>query len=289
MNYIFIINPESGNKKGVYIGKVIDEYLRDKNINYKIYYTTEKNEATDIAKLHRNSNDIVYCLGGDGTLNEVVNGLAYSDSYLSIIPSGSGNDFYKSCKDFNADIIDLGLVNDRYFINIASLGLDAAMADSANKLKQTKLPNNCVYPLSIIKNYLNLKTFDANINEKLNEFIILTICNGSYYGGGFKIAPLANLNDGLFDVIQVDKMNRLQVLSLILKLKKAKHLKEKGVKYYTTDKILVNSKIPLLCNIDGEIIKDKTFEFTLKPKALKLLRHDNFKIIDVLKDKKLLK
>lgn len=289
MNYIFIINPQSGKKKGIYIGKVIDEYLKDKNINYKIHYTTEKNEATVIASRYRNPNDIVYCLGGDGTLNEVVNGLANSSSYLSIIPSGSGNDFYKVYKNFEGDYIDLGLVNDRYFINIATLGLDAIMASDANILKEHNIPNNLVYPLSIIKNYLGLKSFNATIDRNLSEFTIFAICNGSYYGGGYNIAPNAVLNDGYFDVIEVEKLNRFQVLKLIMKLKKEKHLEQAGVHYYTTDKLIVESKIPLLCNIDGEIIENDLFEFTMRPKSLKILKEDSLQIIDLLKIKKLIK
>lgn len=289
MNYIFIINPTSGNKKGKYIGQVIDEYLKEKNINYKIYYTNKKNDATWIANMYRSNNDIVYCLGGDGTLNEVINGLAYSLSSLSIVPVGSGNDFYRSFKDFDGDVIDLGLVNNRYFINVATLGLDAIMANDANKLKERNIPNKIVYPLSIIKNYLKLKTFNANIEEEIKNFTILAICNGAYYGGGFNIGPNAILDDGYFDIIEVEKMNRLQVLNLIMKLIKVKHLNNKGVNYYTTNNILVESKIPLLCNVDGEIIEDNKFKFTIKPKALKLLKDDSLQIKELLKIKNILK
>lgn len=289
MNYIFIINPTSGNKKGKYIGQIIDEYLKEKNINYKIYYTNKKNDATWIANMYRSNNDIVYCLGGDGTLNEVINGLAYSLSSLSIVPVGSGNDFYRSFKDFDGDVIDLGLVNNRYFINVATLGLDAIMANDANKLKERNIPNKIVYPLSIIKNYLKLKTFNANIEEEIKNFTILAICNGAYYGGGFNIGPNAILDDGYFDIIEVEKMNRLQVLNLIMKLIKVKHLNNKGVNYYTTNNILVESKIPLLCNVDGEIIEDNKFKFTIKPKALKLLKDDSLQIKELLKTKNILK
>jgi len=100
MSYIFIINPVSGKGKGLSVGKIIDEYCKNKGINYRVVYTDRKRDAEYLAALYKNvKNNVIYSVGGDGTLNEVVNGMANSESSLGIIPIGSGNDFYRSLID----------------------------------------------------------------------------------------------------------------------------------------------------------------------------------------------
>ena len=289
MNHVFIINPEAGKRKGLYTGQVIDDYLKHKNIEYKIHYTEKKNEATEIANLYKGSENIIYSVGGDGTLNEVVNSLAKTDATLSVIPIGSGNDFYKSLKNFNSEYIDLGLVNDRYFINIASLGLDAEIADYANTLKNNKLPNKIVYVLGIIKNFLIFDNIDVNINNSDTKLTLLAICNGSYYGGGFQIAPYAKLDDGLFDIYCVHKLNKIDTFKLLSKLIKKTHTEDSKVTYYRTDGMFIESYIPLLCNIDGEIIKDTKFNFSLEHEAIRIQTQDELRINELLKSKKLIK
>ncbi|MBQ9072763.1 MAG: diacylglycerol kinase family lipid kinase [Bacilli bacterium] len=289
MNHVFIINPESGKRKGLYTGQVIDNYLKTKKVNYKIHYTDKKDDATEIANLYKSSDNVIYSVGGDGTLNEVVNSLANSDAILSIVPVGSGNDFYRCFKDFNGEYIDLGLVNNKYFINIASLGLDASIANDANKLKDNKIPNKIVYILSLIKNYLNYSDIELNVNGIKNNLLLFAVCNGSFYGGGFQIAPYAKLNDGLLEVYEAKNLNKIDTLKLLSKLIKATHTQDSNVSYYKTDGITVESEISLLCNVDGEIIKDKKFVFSLDHEAIKILKYDELGINDLLKNKKLIK
>jgi len=289
MNHVFIINPESGKKRGLQIGKTIEAYLKNININYKIYYTEKKSQATEIAKMHGDLGTIVYSVGGDGTLNEIVNGLVFSDAELSIIPVGSGNDFYKSYKNFSGDSLDLGLVNDRYFVNVASLGFDAEIADYANDLKDNGIPNKMVYVLSLIKKYFTFNNMKVNVNSMEKELLLLAICNGSYYGGGFNIAPFAKLDDGLFDVYEADNLTKLKTLKLLLKLVKSEHTYDPNVTYYKSNGLRVNSFIPMICNVDGEIIKGRKFNFSLSQDAIKINNKNELEIIKILKDKKLIK
>lgn len=290
MKYVFIINPTSGNDKGIEVGKVIEEYCKTIKVDYKIIYTNNKMDAKNIALTYKSyENAIIFSVGGDGTLNEVVNGLANSKSKLGIIPVGTGNDFYRVFKDFSGDKIDLGKVNDRYFINVASLGLDAEMAEYANKLKKIRFPKKLVYPVSIIKEFLSYKPTNIGMNNIFRDITILTVCNGRYYGGGFEIAPNALLNDGMFDIIDVNSLNRLEIINLIMKLMKVKHLDSKNVSFYRTDNLKITSLTPLICNIDGETIKDYNFDFTIKKEALNIDINTSLKISEILKQKKLIK
>ena len=102
--FIFIVNPISGNNLGNPASLVIRDYCQYKNINYKIFYTEDKNDAIRIADAFKDDEKVtIFSVGGDGTLNEVVNGLANSKAKLGLIPVGSGNDFYRTFKDFKGD------------------------------------------------------------------------------------------------------------------------------------------------------------------------------------------
>lgn len=292
MNFIFIVNPVSGNKKSLQAIKAIEEYCKIIKVPYRIIYTSKKGEATQIANnFKKESLTTIFSVGGDGTLNEVVNGITNSSVKLGIIPTGTGNDFYKTFKDIDDDIIDVGRVNDKYFINVASLGLDAEIANYANTLKKYNLniPNNLIYILSIFREYFKYKPINIDIDGNKKDTTILTICNAKYYGGGFKIAPNAQLSDGKFDIVDVGTLNKLEILKLIKKLIKVKHLVSKDVNYYQKEFIEVDSLIPLNCNIDGEIIRDTSFDFSIIRNGL-LLDIDNSKLInDFLKIKKIIK
>lgn len=289
MEYIFIVNPISGNGHGAVASQVIKEYCNKLKVNFKIIYTKAKGEAKNIASFYKNKNTVVYSVGGDGTLNEVVNGLYNSKSTLGIVPVGTGNDFYKTLVDHAGNTIDIGKVNDRYFINIASIGLDAEVASLANTLKEKKYPKELVYILSLIKNYFSYKNKTIKINDREENITILTVCNGKYYGNGFKIAPSAKLNNGMFDVCEVCDIKKLEMIPLISKLIKGTHTKDNKVNIYNTDKLVIESPINLACNVDGEIIKNNKFEFSIIPNAIEIDYKDNLKINKILKEKKLIK
>lgn len=290
MKRIFIVNPTSGKSKGLEAGQFIKWYCLNKKIKYKLFFTNSVGEATGLAKKYNDDKGaIIYSVGGDGTLNEVINGMAYSNSNLSIIPVGSGNDFYKTVKSTNADKIDLGKVNDRYFINIASLGLDADIAEDANKMKNLKISSNLIYVASLMKNFFKYKGIDISIDNIKKNITILTVCNGKYYGGGFNIAPNAELNDGLFDIFEAPKLNKLETLKLLSKLLKSTHIYDNNVDLYRSDKVIVESPIKLCCNVDGEIIYDTKFNFQLNKSAINLYKDDDLKVLSLLKDKKLIK
>lgn len=289
MEYIFIVNPISGKKKGLYAGRIIDEYCKSKGVNYKIIYTNKKEDAKKIAEIYSEHDNIIYSVGGDGTLNEVINGMVYSDSKLVVVPIGSGNDFYKTLKDCDNIQIDLGKVNDKYFINVASIGLDAEIAKEANELKKYNVPSKLIYVTSLFKNFFTFDSIDVNVDEDDKLLTILAICNGRYYGGGFQIAPKAELYDGLFDVISVDKLSKIKTLKLLSKLITANHLYEKNVFYTKTNAIEVSSQFNLYCNVDGEIIKGKDFLFEIENDALNVELNDKLMINELLKSKKLIK
>ncbi len=272
MKYVFIINPASGKTDYDKIKQNIMKTLE--NENYEIYETKAPKEATEIASRFKNEeNTIVYSVGGDGTLNEVVNGIAKGKCKLGIIPTGSGNDFYRTLKEAQTENVrlDLGKVNGRYFINIASVGMDAETCNNANKIK-SKIKLHSSYYLALIHTFLTFKSKSLKLkidkNVYAGDYIIAAICNGKYYGGGFKIAPVASFDDNQFDIYLVSKASKFKLIKILLALLKSEHEKYNEVRKYTGKNITITSENNLIVNIDGEITVSKNIEIEMIEDAL---------------------
>lgn len=272
MKYVFIINPASGKTDYDKIKENIIKTLE--NEEYEIYETKAPKEATEIASRFKNEeNTIVYSVGGDGTLNEVVNGIAEGKCKLGIIPTGSGNDFYRTLKEAQTENVrlDLGKVNGRYFINIASVGMDAETCNNANKIK-SKIKLHSSYYLALIHTFLTFKSKSLKLkidkNVYAGDYIIAAICNGKYYGGGFKIAPVASFDDNQFDIYLVSKASKFKLIKILASLLKSEHEKYNEVRKYTGKNITITSENNLIVNIDGEITISKNIEIEMIEDAL---------------------
>lgn len=282
MKRIFIVNPNSGGGKALKVVENIKKICESDNLEYEIFFTDGPNDATKIAKKFRFSSNIIYSVGGDGTLNEVVNGIVGTKNMLGIIPCGSGNDFYKTLEkiDDELPLIDVGRVNDKYFINIVSIGIDAEVANNVSLMKKIKLPPSQIYNASIVYTFFKyrFKNIDVEIDtEKVNgKCTILTVCNGQVYGGGYKIAPSASLNDGYFDVYFVDKINKPFIPYIISLLKKGTHESHKKVHKSKATRIKFKCRYDLICNVDGEIIVDNKFDIKLIKDAILISNDKKF-------------
>lgn len=275
MKHIFIVNPISGKGKTLKAVDRIKKVCEEENLDYEIYFTEYPKDATKIARKYRFTKNIIYSVGGDGTLNEVLNGIVGTKNLLGVIPAGSGNDFYKTLSKIYEEypVIDIGKVNDRYFINIISIGIDAEVANNVSLMKKRKVPTNQIYNASLIYTFFKYKYKDIELSidekeQKKGKCTILTICNGQVYGGGYKIAPSAKLTDGYFDVYYVEKVNKPQLPSLINMLKQGIHEKHNKVHKSQATKIKFKCDKELVCNIDGEIMTAKKFNVKIIPNAI---------------------
>lgn len=275
MKYVFIVNPVAGNRDSSDLIKRINEYCLTNGIEYEIEITKDKKDATLIAKKYKHDNVVLFACGGDGTLSEVLNGMINSKNRLSLIPCGSGNDFYRTiskCDEKEFDV-DLGIVNDTYFINVACIGIDAEIGNNAELMKKRGIAPNKIYNASIIYTFLNYRNKKLEIETEnsinANVFTMLTVCNAGYYGGGYNIAPYADLSDGFFDLYVIRSIPKLYIPYLIAKLKKGKHEEDRNVEKMMVKRLVLRSKKPLVCNVDGEIIKDTKFKFKVVKHGVK--------------------
>ena len=178
--------------------------------------------------------------------------------------------YYKEAQTENVRL-DLGKLNGRYFINIASVGMDAETCNNANKIK-SKIKLHSSYYLALIHTFLTFKSKSLKLkidkNVYAGDYIIAAICNGKYYGGGFKIAPVASFDDNQFDIYLVSKAGKLKLIKILLALLKSEHEKYNEVRKYTGKNITITSENNLIVNIDGEITISKNIEIEMIEDAL---------------------
>lgn len=289
-SYLFIVNPVAGKNRGMEYIPLIKEICLANKIKHHIIKTEKIGGAAEVIKENiLEPYDVYIAVGGDGTVNEVINGMIGSNKIFGIIPCGTGNDLAKTLllpKDPKEAImrtitsepkqIDIGRVNGRYFANIASIGLDAEIANYSNKIKKW-FKGAYAYIIALVKVLLTYKpmTIDFFDGEEAytKKIMLVAFCNGKFYGGGMKIAPKAHISDGYLDICIIEKMHKLKLLVLFPSVFKGKHSKFKEVKIHRTNKITINSNHSSKINIDGEIIENHQREVTFEivAKALNVL------------------
>lgn len=290
MKHVFIVNPVAGKGKALAYMEEIKPLLEGK-VNYRIEMTQGKGHATVLAKAYTSQEDcIIYAVGGDGTINEVVNGMVGSGSKLAIVPAGSGNDFirtiYPKCSHEELiykllrgrqETVDLVKLNNLYFLNIASVGIDAEVAYNASAFKKMKyIKGEFAYIASLVKTLFSYKVNDLKVRIDGHEacekkVLLLAVANGKYYGGGIPIAPSAVVNDAKVNVYIVGELKFGRILRLIPRLFKAQHERAKDVTIYQATQIHIESKASFKLNIDGEIIQTTQVDMEVIPQGLQVI------------------
>lgn len=291
MKHLFIINPKAGKGEAINYKDEIEEYFKDKGDTYEILITEGSGHATEYVKRYDYSERCkVYAIGGDGTLNEVLNGLIGKDVELGIIPAGSGNDFVKTYLgelDFKKILsntiegtskeVDIGYINNRYFMNISSIGFDAHVANNAKNYKGNMLVSGpMAYILGAVEALIKFKSqrvkFIIDDIEFDEEMFLIAAANGKYYGGGMVLAPDAEIVDGLLDVYGVKKSNPYKVIRYLKAFLTKNDIKKiEETYYYKCKRLKVISEKEIISNIDGEIVRNKEFNLEIIPKGIKLI------------------
>ena len=293
MKHIFIINPNAGivntfEKTLNAIKQYQDKY------DILIHKTTHEKEATQFIKevATKNTGEHLrfYACGGDGTINEVANGvMGLENVSMSVYPCGSGNDFVKAIggKEKYLDIenllnaktkkIDvLNVKNHCYCINVCNFGFDSMVAKTANSLKGSKIKNP--YEIGKIKavffgmhNKISVEA-DGKVLNPSGKMLLTTLANGDFVGGKYKCAPRYKIDDGLIEVCIVSPVSIFTFLKLAKQYELGNHLSdkrfEKYISYTQAKNIKIYSKKPFDICIDGEIINGKEFEVEIIEKAI---------------------
>ncbi|MBK9257571.1 MAG: diacylglycerol kinase family lipid kinase [Saprospiraceae bacterium] len=283
----FVTNPFSGTKKKDQLDALIRNNLDLTKFEYEICLTQYSGHARLLSKEAVDKNYyMVAAVGGDGTVNEVASSLVHQNTILSVIPFGSGNGFAMhiglgrqaeySLKAINTGIvqkIDTCLANDRFFLNIAGIGLDATVAfkTKANK-KRGFLP----YFIATLKESLSFKYLSLEIeteNEKFSgQYAMAVVANASIYGYNFTIVPNADLQDGMLDVLLVVKKPVFRYFLMAFRMLNRTFHKSPLVKLYKVREVTIKIKDKEHMHVDGEGFEsDKTVTFKVIPSSLNVL------------------
>ncbi|MDE6261338.1 MAG: YegS/Rv2252/BmrU family lipid kinase [Oscillospiraceae bacterium] len=289
MRHIFIINPKAGKKKGA---KLLEENIRKLDVPYEIVYTKQAGDAHRIAQEAAEGGDEVriYACGGDGTLNEVVNGAAgYGNAAVTNVPLGTGNDFLKLFgKENKARFTDLKALsegpqaamdlidcNGHLGLNTVCAGLDARIAADKDKYNGLPLVSGIgAYAISAVANAL-FKSISQPMTVDMGDFhyegegTIICVCSGRYYGGGFMPVGDNMPDDGLLETLVVRKVSRLTFFRLIGEYGKGRYAKYPDlIQYDQGDGVTVRSPQELVAAVDGEILRSHELNIRLSDKKI---------------------
>lgn len=282
--YYFIVNPKSSSDKGLKKWQLVEEQLKRRNVKYQTFFTKREGHATALATMisKKYPSSTLIAVGGDGTANEVINGIHNFDTVtMGYIPTGSSNDLARSIgipadplkalemilapKHYLAMNVGISssAMNSRCFAVSTGIGYDAAICHEAlhsklkktlNKIKLGKLTylGIALKQLFLLKPSALKLTLDDSQVLHFDKIFFVALMNHKYEGGGFMFCPEADAADDYLDICVIEKMSKLKVLRLLPTAFKGNHVKYKGVHTYRCKKAHLKTPHPLAVHTDGE-------------------------------------
>ena len=272
-------------------------------MEYNLFATTEAQQATTLTQQAVSAGyNYIICIGGDGSLNEVVNGFMQSNTvlsnniYLGLLPYGTGNDFAKTMgiskniaelKQYietdSYKATDIGEVNytnrssdnaTRYFINITDVGMGGLAAEKINSYPKW-LPSNLAYQLAILSTLLSYKkkdmTADADTFSYAGRTMNIIVANGKYFGSGLGIAPHAQTNDGKLAIVIAADISLWDYIMNIGTVRKCQKVQHPQMLYHEAKTITVTAKEPMSIDMDGEFIGYSPMRISIAPGCINFL------------------
>ena len=291
MRHLFIINPAAGSKNQTEVyRKMIAQVCEAKGLDYSIRVSAAPGRCCKIAReAAETGNEYrIYACGGDGTLNEVVNGAAGHDNVaVTTFACGSGNDFARMFSqpeafrdlerllDAEETTFDLIRCNDDYSLNICSVGFDARIGTDVSRYKRLPLLHGFrAYAASTVINTIKgiAEHYVIEVNGETidGDKTLICACNGQYYGGGFNPVPEADPTDGIMEVLIVEKVSRLKVAQVVGKYKNGlyknyPHL----IRHFRTDHLRITADSETPINVDGELRMGRVVDFRISDKKIR--------------------
>lgn len=301
--WLVLVNPNAGTQKGKKDWKKICQLLKEFGFDYHCVFTERKLHAIELVPeyIEKGYRKIIV-VGGDGTMNEVVNGIFAQKTVLpmnitlGMISIGTGNDWVRTYNvplDYKKalEIIkkgttleqDVGIVEyttnggtqTRYFANMAGFGFDGLVAKKTNADKEKGSSNPFLYLVNLASSLFSYDSTNVRINVDGREIkakvFSMSVGIGQYNGGGMIQAPDALPNDGLLDLTIIKHMTKLSIIYNVRRLYDGSIRKVKQVEMLTGKSIRIESDIPIPLEVDGESLGTSPFQFNIIPKSLKVI------------------
>lgn len=291
MKHLFIINPAAGSKDRTEIYRQnIEAICGKRGLDYEIAVSNAPGNCTELARQAAQTGEEyrIYACGGDGTLNEVVAGVAGFDNVaVTMFCGGSGNDFVKifndtepfrdleQLLDCKEAVFDLVRCNEDISLNICSVGLDARIGTDVSRYKRLPLLSGFrAYVVSTVFNVIRgiAEHYVVEIDGQRfdGERTLICACNGRFYGGGFNPVPEADPTDGLLDVLVIEKVSRVKVAKVIGKYKSGRYRELTDlVRYFKTDHLRIICDKPTSISLDGELRTGQTIDISVAKEKLR--------------------
>jgi diacylglycerol kinase (ATP) len=301
--WFVIVNPNAGNGKGKKDWNRIADILGRNNIDFIVRLTERKDHATEFTReLIGSGYKKIISVGGDGTMNEIINGIFTQDNCspreitVGIIPVGTGNDWgrmfdipliyegaVKVIKESKTLLHDIGVITyfngdikqKRYFINIAGLGFESVVVKKTNKQKDKGMSNKAIYFYNLLSSLITYTNTEAEITidgkSYRSKVFSINVGNGRYCGGGMRQTPDALPDDGLLDVTVIKEMSRREIIRSLRLLYDGTILSHPKVDGFRSDNLKITSDSVLYIEADGESLGHTPVEFGIIPSAVKMV------------------
>lgn len=271
-NFCIILNSNAGSGRPLKVIESVEKELLRRAYTYTIF-------QKDLPILLDDFSDLII-IGGDGTINKTLNHFKEIPIPIIILPAGTGNDFswkfsgkrpiidvLKQAINAKPIAVDAGICNGHIFLNGVGIGLDGQVAKQLGAQKSLGFFSYLIQVLKTIFTYREAEIkvcWNGIVRE--NEYLMISAANGSRFGGGFMVAPMAEISDGQLELVLIKPLSIIQRLRYLPLMKKGKHLSLHFVEYSKTRKLTIESKVPLAAHLDGEVIEANRFEIEVMEK-----------------------
>ncbi len=277
----------------------LEKSLKKLDVRYDVRFTERKGHATTLARQGvAEGYETVVAVGGDGTVNEVVNGVVGSPAAVFSLPLGAGNDFLRSlgmwtreeaCRvlaEGGVESIDAGLADyedeagerrQRYYAVLADVGLGSEVVRNTPRRFRHAMGGGLGYVVSIYRTAMlgqgRARRMKVSVDGELRhdeDLLLLEALNGSYAGGGLKVAPKARLDDALLDVFLVRDMSWPKIWALFPRIYRGTHIEHERAEYFQAKEVRVEAEKSTTVSVDGEVIGHTPARFRVVPGALRV-------------------
>ncbi len=305
--WLVIVNPNAGNGKGGKDWKRISALFEKNGINIYPLFTEKKGQAIEFVRdsICAGYRKVV-AVGGDGTLNEVINGVFTQDECpakditAGLIPVGTGNDWGRMfgiplvyegsvqvIKESKVMLHDIGIISyyngteqeKRYFINIAGLGFESVVVRKTNMQKDKGRSGKAIYFMNLLSSLISYRNTRADIivdgQKYPGNIFSVNVGNGRYCGGGMRQTPDALPDDGKFDITVIRSMGRIEIIRNLKLLYDGTILSHPKIDGYRSNNLKVETESLLYAEADGESLGHTPAEFSIIPSAINIVYSTN--------------